>query len=866
MLVPLSWLRDFVDIPPQVSVEALAERLTLAGLEVKSIQYIGVPQSQERHGVPPSAHLAWDRDKIRLGYIQEVKAHPNADKLVLAVVDYGGAAPETVVTGAPNLFPYKDQGPLRPPLLSPFALEGAEVIDGHGDGVQRMILQERTLRGIPNRCMVCSEKELVISDDHEGIMLLDYDEFSRHAPGVPFVDVLGDVIFELDLTPNLARCFSILGVAREVAALLDIDLKEPDYRLPAAGGAPVDQAAAIEITEPELNPRFTAALLRNVTIKDSPAWMQRRLKLVGQRPINNIVDVTNYVMFEVGQPTHAFDYDILRRRAAGKRPTIITRLPEPGEELTTLDGKHHILAPHNLLVADTDGALSLAGVMGGLESEVQEPNPATGYPGSQNVLLEAAAWNFINIRKTIANTRLFSEAGARFSRGVHPAMAMRGLLRGAKLMVEVSGATLAPGLLDNYPAPPEPVTVDLPLSEVERLLGFSIPLAEVVRILWRLGFQAIELSPGTLRITAPDHRLDIGADVVGRADLVEEIARIYGYNRIPNSILADELPPQRGNPDLEREEHVRDLLVRAGLREVINYRFTSPEHEALLTPPGQRSSWNNREYVRIANPISVERTVLRQTLLSGLLDNVATNIYHHPRQQLFEVSPVYYANENDLPDEPRRLGVLITGPRDVAGWMGGASTDNVDFYDLKGIIEGLLRGLKLAAREITFVRTEHASFHPGRAAVLQIRGEAIGIVGEVHPLVREAFGLELDLKAPILAAELDLDRLLALVPDDYAVRSLPLQPPAYRDIAVVVPESATAAELEAIIWQSGGELLREVRLFDVYRGPSIAEGHKSLAYALTFQTDEQTLTDKAVNDLQRKIVTALEKAGAKLRA
>jgi phenylalanyl-tRNA synthetase beta chain len=869
MRVPLSWLRDFVDIPSEVSAEELAERLTLAGLEVGKVYYIGVPQSEERYGIPPSNHLVWDQEKILLGYITEVKPHPNADRLVLAVVDYGADEPETVVTGAPNLFDYVNQGPLDPPLLSPFALEGAEVIDGHADGQQRMILEERELRGIPNRCMVCSEMELGISGEHEGIMLLEYEEFEDYAPGTPFVDVLGDVILDIDLTPNLARCFSILGVAREVAALLDVEVKEPDYSLPETSGAPIDEAmTGIEIHEPELNPRFTAGLLRNVTIKDSPGWIQRRLKMIGQRPINNIVDVTNYVMFEIGQPTHAFDYDILQKRVNGGKPTIITRLPEGDKELTTLDGKKHQLQDHQLLVADTEGPLSFAGLMGGLESEVQEPDPERNYSGSQTVLLEAAAWNLITIRQTMSSTKLFSEAAARFSRGVHPEMAMRGLLRGLKLMAEVSGASLAPGIIDEYPAPPEPVQVKLYFAEVERILGFHIPDSDVVNILRNLQFEVEEAGNEAVLVTMPDHRLDIDPDsVTGQADLIEEIARVYGYNRIPNTQIADALPTQYGNPELEREETVRDLLALAGLQEVINYRFTTPQHEALLTPPELASSWEEHAYVHIANPISVERTALRQTLLAGLLDNAVTNMNFRPRQQLFEIGPVFYASPNgELPDEPLRLGILMSGPRETAAWMGDASTNNVDFYDLKGVVETLLAGMHVNAQEIEYQPTEHNTFHPGRVAQLMIGGQEIGVLGEVHPLVREAFGLGLDLEWPVLAAEIDLERLLAYIEHTYQIVPIPTHPPVYRDIAVVVPAARPSSEVEAVIWQSGGELLREVNLFDVYSGDPIPAGHKSLAYSMIFIPEGETLTDKQVNKIQKKIVDALAKTGAELRA
>ncbi len=868
MRVPLSWLKEFVDLPDDVTPEALAEGLTGAGLEVGKIHYLGVPQSEERYGIPPSDHLVWDRDKLVLGYIHEIKAHPNADKLVLAIVDYGGDEMEQVVTGAPNLFDYKGKGELNPPLLTPFALEGAEVIDGHGDGVARMILEERELRGIPNRCMVCSEMELGISGEHEGIMLLDYDSWSQHEPGTPLQDVLGEVILELELTPNLARCFSILGVAREVAALYSLEVKEPDYDsdLPATSGASVEDAVSIDIQEPERNPRFTLAMIRDVEIKDAPGWMQWRLKLIGQRPINNIVDVSNYVMFEIGQPTHAFDYDILKRRADGDKPVIITRLGTASERLTTLDGKQHKDIEGILMVADKKGVLSFGGVMGGLESEVHELGSELMPSGTTNVLLEAAGWNLVDIRHTMGRTKAHSEAAARFSRGVHPAMALKGVKRGAKLMVDVGGGTLAPGIIDAYPAPAEKVTVELPFAEVKRILGFDIPSDRIVGILRALQFGVENVDTDMLLVTVPDHRLDVDTGVIGQADLIEEISRIYGYNNIPNSTMADALPPQRGNPDLDREEQVRDLLVSAGLQEVINYRFTTPEFEAMLTPKGAKSSWRSAPYVEILNPISVERTAMRQTLLSGLLENAEINSRHRDNLQIFEIGSVYYRVENGLPEEPRRLGILLAGPREEPNWIGDANESRVDYYDLKGVIEKLLEGLSIDPRHAKYHPTEHNSFHPGRVASLVVEGEQIGLMGEVHPLVREAFGLGLDLETPVVAAELDLDKLLAIAPSRVQVKPIPTQPPVYRDIAVVVPDDTTSAEVEEVIWNSGGDLLESVRLFDVYRGDSIGVGNKSLAYALVFQSTDETLNDKKVNTLQKKIVGELERAGAKLRS
>jgi len=873
MRVPLSWLKEYVDIT--LPIEELAHRLTLAGLEVESIEYIGIPAGP---GVQ-SDHLVWDRDKLVIGHILEVKQHPNADRLVLAVVDSGLAAPETCVTGAPNLFPYKDQGPLPRPLVAPYAREGAEVIDGHKEDGSRMILKPRALRGIENRTMVCSEKELGLSEEHEGILLLQSDA----APGTPLQDVLGDAILDISLTPNLARCFSIVGIAREVAALTGQKVRYPSLQVQAPGPA-IQGQAAIEIREPALNPRFTLALIKGVTIAPSPAWLQRRLRMVGMRPINNIVDITNYVMLELGEPLHAFDYDVLVRRAGSKPPTIITRLPEPGERLTTLDEVDRELDPFTILVADTAGALSLGGIMGGLESEVYDaagPDALPERPHSTvNVLLEAASWNFINIRQTLSAQRergkeISSEAAMRFSRGVHPAQALAGLRRAIELMRQVAGGEIAAGVVDEYPAPAPVVTVDLPLSEVERVLGLTIELAEVADILTRLEFGVERLESDALRATVPDYRLDIGfvndprdediRDVIAQADLLEEIARIYGYDRIPDTMLIDELPPQRNNDLLAGHELVRNLLVDAGLQEVITYRLTTPEREALLTPPGARSDWPDLSYVTLANPISRDKVAMRHTLLAGMLDVAAANARWGSRQALFEVGRVYLPVAGELlPDEPYHLGLVLLGERGLPSWSDPreARQPLMDYFDLKGALETLIEGLHVSGAG--FEAGTHATFFPGRTAALKLNGRLAGYLGELHPLVRAAYDLP---EVPVLVAELDLDALLAGMDTAFKVRPLSGYPAVYQDIAVVVDESTPASAIEATVWSAGGDLLREVRLFDVFRGQQIGEGKKSLAYALAFQSHEQTLRDKDADKLRSKIISALERQhGAKLRA
>jgi phenylalanyl-tRNA synthetase beta chain len=854
MKVPISWLKDFVDIT--LSAAELAERLTLAGLEVGSIEYVGVE----------GADLVWDREKLVVGHLLRVEQHPNADRLVLATVDIGAGEPETVVTGAPNLFEFVGQGDISYlGLKSPFVMEGATVYDGHAkEPGTKMRLKGREIRGIMNRHMLCSEKELGLSDSHEGIILTN----SEAAPaGTPLVDVWGDAVLDIDLTPSMSRAASILGVAREVAALTGQTLRYPDTTLPSRGeGAPLSERLVIETTEPELNPRFVAVLIEDIKIGESPYWMQRRLRIAGMRPINNIVDVSNYVMLEVGQPNHTFDWDVLKSRAesyAGSngRVKIVTRLAEPGEKVVTLDNQVRTVEPYSILVTDPRGNLSIGGVMGGLESEVKDD--------SRNVLLEAAAWDFINIRRTSQALNLKSEAAYRFSRGVHPAQAMLGALRAARLIAELADGTIAPGVLDYYPRPPEPVVIDLPQAEVTRLLGIQLDLAEIRRILEALEFKVAEV-PGdarSLRITVPDHRLDISADqVVGRSDLVEEIARIYGYDRIPMSEMADELPPQRDNPAFDREERVRDLLVQCGLQEIITYRLTTSEAELRLL--GQA---HDVPYVTLANPSTLERVAMRHSLLNSVLEVATENLKHRDRIQLFEVGQIYLPNENGqgeaaiLPREPRRLAMVMLGPREDKSWLPGSDTSPVDFFDLKGVVESLLNGLHVA--NVTFKPAQHRAFYPGRVAELTVNGQKVGLLGQLHPVIVEAYDLKTDDEWPVLAADFDLDTLLGQVPELHVVRSVPRFPPVQQDIAVVVDEGTPANRVYELIVESGQPLLTGARLFDVYRGEQIGVGKKSLAFSLTFQAEDRTLTDKVVAKQQSKIVQRLERElGARLRS
>jgi len=857
MKVPVSWLKDFVDIT--LPLEELARRLTLAGLEVEEIRYVGLPLPKGVEG-RPGAHLRqetkisgieWEADKIVVGAIYEVMPHPNADRLVLCRLD-DGVREHIVLTGAPNLFPYKGQGPLAKPIKVAYAREGARIYDGHQPGQVLTTLKRTKIRGVESYSMACSEKELGISDDHEGVIILDED-----APvGMPLVDYMGDAVLEIAITPNMIRAANILGVAREVAALTGQRLRPPSYQVLMEGPA-IQGRISVVISDPQLNPRFVVGLIENVEIKPSPYWVQRRLRLAGMRPINNIVDATNYVMLEIGQPLHAFDYDVLRKRAQGGPPTIITRLAQPGERLTTLDGVERRLDEFTILVTDQAGPLALAGVMGGAESEVSQ--------STRNVLLEGAAWNMIHTRRTVLAQNLPSEASYRFSRGVHPAMAERGVLRGLEWMRQWSGGRVAQGLVDNYPLPPLAPTVQITPRDVERWLGVHLTVEEIAEILSRLEF-SLEVRGQTVFATPPDHRLDIGQGIVGLADLMEEIARIYGYERIPETRMADALPPQQGNPSLELEERIRDLLVTLGLQEVMTYRMTSPQREGRIFPdlggavPPEEGGLGR--YLRLMNPIASDRVVMRQRLLPGLLEVVERNARLYPRQALFEIGPVFLVSEGSrLPQEPSRLAIVLTGPRQLPGWQ-AADTSPMDFFDLKGILQALLEGLHIEGAQ--YQPTEHPTYHPGKCARLVVEGHLLGIFGELHPLVRQHYELP---ETPLLAGEFDLEAIQARVPERYDIQAVPAYPPVLEDLALVVDEDLPAERVAALIAEAGGTLVSRVRLFDVYRGQQIGQGKKSLAYNLTYQAADRTLTDEEVAQIRQRIVRRLEQElGAKLRS
>jgi phenylalanyl-tRNA synthetase beta chain len=809
--------------------------LTLAGLEVETIEYVGLP----------GAELPWDPERIVVGELLSVRPHPDADRLVLAEVEYGGSEPEVVVTGAPSLLDRKGQSDLG--LKVAFAMEGAQLYDGHAEGMKLIKLKKTKIRGVPSRAMVCSEKELGLSDEQVDIIYLPDD-----APvGQPLAEYMGDAVLELDIKGPFAHLYSIVGVAREVAALLDTPLQRDVLEVlehrPAEVTATPDYLV-LEISDPDLCPRYSAASIQRVRVAPSPFWMQMRLRHAGMRPINNIVDITNYVMLELGQPLHAFDHHVLRPKPGQEQPAIIVRRAQQGEQMKTLDDVLRTFDGEMLLITDGGGPVAVAGVMGGLDSEVTDE--------TVDILLESANFDFLNVRRTSRLLGLTSDASQRFGRMVDPELTLKAVARAAHLMAELAGGTVASVIGDLYPGQQPQRTIEFSADHATRILGIKVPDEEIVRILTSLEFEVQPAGESTYQVAVPSHRRDVTRPI----DLVEEVGRIWGYDRFPTTLLSDELPPQRANVRLLGAERVRDLLVGCGLDEVITYSMVDIEDEGSLHPQGKQA--DPGAYLRVLNPLSAERSYLRQTLLPSLLHTTRENLRFVDSVSVFEVSAVYLPVEGQtLPDEPRRLGVVMTGPREQRAWLEGQDRQPIDFYDLKGVVEALLAGLGL---EGSFERGEHLAFHPGRSAQVTVGGMAVGVFGELHPLVQEEFGLA---EQSVCALEMDLDRLLELWGAARSMKPISVHPPVYEDLALVVEESVPAVTVRDLIVQTGGKVLRTVELFDVYRGEQVEEGRKSLAYRLTYQADDRTLTDKEVAKVRQKIVRRLERElGAALRA
>ncbi|GIV70889.1 phenylalanine--tRNA ligase subunit beta [Caldilinea sp.] len=855
MLAPLSWLKEYVDIT--LPVEALAERLTLAGLAVDAIHRIGD---------------WWDPETIVVGQVVAVLPHPDADRLVLVDVDYGGDAPQRVVTGAPNLFQFRGVETL-PTLKVAFARAGAVLVDAYSAERPRpkKKLKPTKIRGVESAGMVCSERELGLSEEHEGILLLPED-----APvGTPLHDYLGDLVLEFDFTPDMARALSMIGVAREISALTEARLHLPPDVFPAEGEDRVEEYVAVRIEEPTLCNRYTGVVIRDVTVGPSPKWMQDRLIKAGMRPINNIVDITNYVMLEYGQPLHAFDYDVLVRRAqrAGERiPTIIVRRANDGEKFVTLDDVERTLDSEMLMIADALGSIAIAGVMGGQESEVSDK--------TRNILLESATFEGINNRRTSQKLKLFSAASYRFTRGVPATLNDIAARRAADLMRRYAGGRIVPGLVDAYPVPQRPVVVYTTESDMQRILGMPVTLEQAGEALRRLDFSvrqvaepdpnaqpeatfALHRRPGEplLECTVPWHRLDVTIP----ADLIEETARILGYESVPLTLMEDALPTQHRNEVIETEERIRDILIGCGLQDTINYALTSPENHARLSltyAPLHASA--DGALIELANPIAAERRVMRRSLLVSALESLQYNLRYADRLAMFEIGRVYLPELGDgvLPYEDRRLSLVMVGPRQPQDFY-ATSREEMDFFDLKGVLETLLERLGFKREAVEYRPLHNVGAFGPRCAEVVIDGEIAGLFGEVHPQVRAAFDLP---AVRVNAAELRIERLLRPHWRFDPVPPISPYPPVVEDLAFIVDEAVPVRAVENAIRAAGGALLTDVALFDLYRGEPLPPGAKSLAFRLTYQSQEASLRDADVAKLRERIIRRVEReVGGKLR-
>jgi phenylalanyl-tRNA synthetase beta chain len=801
MKVSLKWLEEYVDttLPPA----DLANRLTMAGTEVKGWQVIG-----------------GNWENIVVGQIIAINPHPSADRLTLPTVDLG-TEQQTVVCGAPNL-------KLGDKVA--FAHVGAQLIDGHSGQVIR--LKSAKIRGVVSSGMVCSEKELGISDSHEGIMVLP-----GGAPvGTPLVDYMGDIIFDLEITPNRPDCLSVIGIGREVAALTGQKVHLPEVGYETAPLA-IDRQISVDIVDPDLCPRYCASLITGVRVAASPRWMQQRLLACGMRPINNIVDITNYVMLEYGQPLHAFDYHQIR----GKK--IIVRRADDGEIIVTLDGVKRVLSRDTLVIADREQAVAIAGVMGGADTEVTEETTA--------ILLEAANFNPASIYYTGNTLNLPSEARLRFERGISPELTIPALKRATQLIIQLAGGEAAKGLVDAYPGKQEPEPIRLSTGEVNSFLGVEFSIDQIKGALVSLGFDCQPAaSASEVWVTAPYWRSDIHQPV----DLIEEVARIIGYDQIPATMLGGPVPRQDPDPILTLKQDVRRSLVGYGFQEVLTYSLTSLELLNKLLPEPHPLE---PAPLRLANPMTADQEYLRPDLRANLLAALSANRRHETGGiRLFELGRVYLPRPEDLPGEPEVLCGLLTGPRFEESWHGGG--EMVDFFDAKGVVDGLLSRLGV---EASFEPGEDESLHPSKQAAIAIDNNIVGVIGELHPKVLDAF----DISGAVYLFEINLTALLPFTPGHKLFQPIPRFPAIVRDIALVIDSGVAHRQVQHII--TGFPLVSQVALFDVYAGGQLPPGKKSLGYRITFQSPTHTLTDEEVNKVLEQILNKLSaQFGATLRS
>jgi phenylalanyl-tRNA synthetase beta chain len=802
MQVSLKWLKEYVEM--DLSAEELADRLTMAGLEVDSLRRI----------TPAFCGIVVAR-------IESMKPHPQADKLSLCEVSTGGAI-LPVVCGAKNI---------RVGDIVPLAEVGATLPNGD-------VIRSAKLRGEVSEGMLCSEEELGIGSDNTGIMILPAD-LPLGMELAAALD-LSDTVLDIGVTPNRSDCLSIVGVAREVAAMTGKKLRYPSTAV-TEGDGPIGEITSVTIEDPDLCPRYTARVLKHAKIAPSPFWMRRRLEAVGLRSINNIVDVTNYVMMELGQPLHAFDFRFL------EQGRIVVRRSRAGETFVSLDEKERVLKADTLMICDGVKPVAIGGVMGGLNSEIQ--------PDTEMILLESAYFDPSSIRRTSRALAMGTDAAFRFERGIDPEGVVRALDRAAGLMAELSGGTVCRGLIDQHPRTVATARdIPLRLKRIHTILGAPVGEADVVRILRNLEMAVEPAGEGVFKVTPPTCRVDISREI----DLIEEIARLHGFDLLPATLPAVSSLAGAADGKSAVTARLREILTGAGYQEVINYSFVSPHAvDQLGLPEGDE----RRSCVAIRNPLSEEMAVMRTTLIQSLLLNVRSNASVGCSDlKIFETGRTFIRQgEGKLPREQNRAALLITGRRYEDRWH--FRDLPADFYDLKGCVENILEALKIP--DASFREGAPEPFlHPGKSCGVFSQEAQIGFLGEVHPDVLN----RLDLTGGVVVCELDLDLLAAHASAGSPFRSLPRFPSSSRDVAFLVSREISAGRMVAWAMDSHEELLEKVQIFDVYEGKNIAEGMKSLGLRFSYRGAGRTLTDDEVNEVHARIVQKIVQAsGASIR-
>lgn len=789
MIVSLKWLRNYVDV--YTSVEELADRLTMVGLEVEGIS--------QRYPLS---------DDVVTARVETVEMHPRADRLHVCSVAVGGST-YRVVCGAPNV----EVG-----MVAPLALPGARLADG-------TTLREAVIRGQVSHGMLCSRKELGLDEDASGIW-----ELPPETPvGVPVREALGldDVIVDVSITPNRGDCLSILGIAREVSAVCKSPLRYPSVAVKESGPA-IESMSSVTVNDPIGCPRYSARIVQGVTVGPSPAWLREKVEAVGIRSINNIVDVTNFILMELGQPLHAFDFDRLREHR------IVVRRASEGEKFRTLDGVDRTLFADTLLICDGVGPVAVAGIMGGENSEIRQE--------TKRVLIESAYFDPLCIRRTGKKLGLRSEASYRFERGVDPNGVIRALDRAAQLMLEVGGGEAATGRIDVYPTPYRAPELVLRVARTNRFLGTNLDVSEMVDALRRIEMKVDVLDDDRLQVTPPSFRPDITREV----DLTEEIARLVGYDRVPVSSPVAKVESAPLDPHLAARQEVKELLKGAGFFEVLTYSFISLEslQKLRFAPEDPRL-----RPIRLMNPLSEEQAVMRTSLVPGLLQTAVHNFGRlNEDLRIYELSKVFLPSDGQvLPAETHCLAGLAAGKR--APHLLYGSEDETDYTDVKGAVEAVLElfnleRLRYAAEDLP------PYFDAGCAASVFCRDRRLGSLGRLHPAVEEAF----DFKKPIYLFELDFDEVYAVKYPFPMFRPLPRFPAVARDMALVVDENLQVQDpLDFILRQEEG-LLEKIELFDIYRNPQFGPGRKSIGYRLVYRAADRSLTDEEVNVVHNGLV------------